>query len=85
MWDKGFYDTPWRDAICDIRAKILRFGKMQYAIDEYSERFYDTPDNFESVRVPPLWIGDPVNKREFLERKGHRKMNPMEYFKILMK
>ena len=46
-------------------AKILRFGNMQYAVDDYKDRFYDRPDNFKSVIVPALWMGDRVDEREF--------------------
>jgi len=27
---------------------------MQYAINDYNEGFYNTPDNFKTVRVPAL-------------------------------
>ena len=38
---------------------------MHFAIHDYNERFYDTPDTFKSVRVPTLWMGDPVDAPEF--------------------
>jgi len=38
---------------------------MQYAIDDYNEWFYDSPENFKFVRLPPLWMGDPIDEREF--------------------
>jgi hypothetical protein len=54
----GYAQSEYRNMV-----KVLRFRKMQYAIDEYNERFYDTLDNFKSVRVPALWMGDPVDAR----------------------
>jgi hypothetical protein len=74
MWDQGFGDPSasksedyggYAEQEYKDMAKILRFGKMQYAIDDYNERFYDSPDNFKSVRVPPRWLEDPVDEREF--------------------
>jgi len=74
MWDQGFGEPSatksedyggYAEREYKDMAKILRFGKMQYAIDDYNERFYDSPENFKSVRVPPRWMGDPVDEREF--------------------
>jgi len=74
MWDQGFGEPSatksedyggYAEREYKDMAKILRFGKMQYAIDDYNNRFYETPENFKSVRVPALWMGDPVDEREF--------------------
>jgi len=74
MWDQVFGERRatksedyggYAQSENGFMAKILRFGKMQYAIDDYYERFYDTPDNFKCVRVPALWMGDPVDERDF--------------------
>jgi hypothetical protein len=74
MWDQGFGEPSatksedyggYAEREYKDMAKILRFSKMQYAIDDHNNRFYETPDNFKSVRVPALWMGDPVDEREF--------------------
>jgi len=74
MWDQGFGEPSatksedyggYAEREYKDMAKILRFGKMQYAIDDYNDRFYDSTENFKSVRVPPLWMGDPIDEREF--------------------
>jgi len=65
MWDQGFGEPSaiksedyggYAEREYKDMAKISRVGKMQYAIDDYNDRFYDTSDNFKSVRVPALWM-----------------------------
>jgi len=69
MWDRVFVEASatksedyggYDEREYKDMAKILRLGMMQYAIDEYNEGFYDSPHNFKTVPVPPLWMGDLI-------------------------